>query len=365
MKALIIVALFALISCDEDDPPELSEETTFVCPDKKVKIGEDVCAIASAQSGTTSIPYTFYIKKKCGKNEYCLPKQSQYNKDIPNSIKDVIDDPYDYIFTCQKKLKLLKTGKKCNYNAECYTGFCSNGKCSTSDTCNYHKDPICGPSKYCAQVDGKYKCTAFTEENKACTDDDECAPGYNCFGTSSKTCKKVFSLDLGETTSDDEFCKSLTEYNNKCIEVVKVASDCSLTYKDKDGGDEKTLKASDYPDLVKGTNDDGSKKCKFEVINKDLLNNLLKRFNKIKLNKILEKENCGYGVDALCDEKFAELFAVLENYDVLLARGLIKENGEKNKSKKCEYNFWKSVTLSSDYANYCFGLAFALLGLLF
>ena len=367
MKAVIILALVSLFSAQ--DPPKI-KNSLFKCPDKKPKIGEDVCAIDSQQEGDSDHETITYIKKKCGKNEYCLEKDSnRYNKNTPST-----RDQYDTIYTCQKKLKLLKIGKKCNYNAECYTGFCNGGKCATSDTCSYKKDPICGPSKYCAEdSNGNYKtCTAYKNENEVCKDEDKCAPGYDCYAESSSassgTCKKYFSLDLGTKTNDDEFCKSTTAYGGICVEVTKVGTDCSLTYKDKDGGQEKTVSSSTDTDLIKDTDANNKPtKCRYEVIkSKDLLNKFIERYNKIKLNKLTEKkkENCGYGIDALCDEKFAELSAVMDKYDYLLDQGLIKENGDKVKDKKCEYNFWKSVTLSSGYFNVCLGLAFGLLGLL-
>ena len=95
-----------------------------------------------------------------------------------------------------------------------------------------------------------------------------------------------------------------------------------------------------------------------------MVDELVKRYNKIKLDKILEKEDCDYS-SYLCDKKYAELYNVHSSYDTLKYLGLIKDNGEKNKDKKCEYEFWRTITVSSSYVNVCFGFILVLLSLLF
>ena len=108
---------------------------------------------------------------------------------------------------------------------------------------------------------------------------------------------------------------------------------------------------------------DSTPHCLYSTGKKELVNELVKRYNEIKLNKPLEKEACDYE-KYFCDKKYAELKEVYDNYDTLKYIDLIKDNGKKNKNKKCEYEFWKS-TISSSYVNVCFGFIFALLGLLF
>ena len=356
MKALIIFALIVLISCDDD--ADIVEDYTIKCPDdKKIKIGEDVCAILQYASKSGDDDVIYVKKKSCGKNKGCAPKDENYNKD--SKLKD-------QILTCQKKLRLLKIGKKCNYNAECYTGFCSGGKCAAYGTEECDDDNNCGPDRYCDNENGGTgKCVAFVNEGDDCSKT-KCAPGLECDSTSK--CKKLFSLDTGAATTKEEFCKTLAAYNGKCIEVVKVADDCSLTYKDKDGGSEITVKVANDKDNLAKYEDDGTtlKECRYAYRPKDLLDDIIERYNKIKLNKLTEKkkEMCDYSAELLCDKKYAELYYVYYYYDLLLKQQLIKENGEKNKDKKCEYEFWRS-TISSSYVNVCYGFALALLGLLF
>ena len=64
-----------------------------------------------------------------------------------------------------------------------------------------------------------------------------------------------------------------------------------------------------------------------------------------------------------CDKKYAELEEVVSDYGELLYHGIIKENGKKD--KKCEYEFWRTVSVSSSYIKICLGFAFTLLSLLF
>ena len=102
---------------------------------------------------------------------------------------------------------------------------------------------------------------------------------------------------------------------------------------------------------------------------KELISDVVERYNKINLNKLLEKESCDYetqaefGTQLLCDKKYGELKMLYFDYEYLLFHGIIKANGKKE--KKCEYEFWKSVTVSSSYISICLGFAFSLLGLLF
>ena len=343
MKTLLIFALVLLISCYyEEDLPDI-ESSTIKCPDDKIKIGQDVCAI-TVDDSTEAI--TYVKKKSCGKNKACLYTDTEQSDDI---------------YTCQRKLKLLKIGQKCNYNAECYTEFCNGGKCAVyDDTKECDRNENCGPDKYCEDE----KCVAYVTEGGDCSEGEECAPGYNCDDSESpETCKKLFTLGIGETSSSEEFCKTLNIYDGKCIEVVKVDKNCSLTYKDKDGGEEKTLKIEDDTNYNLATPD---KKCRYVYKPKELIDDLIEIYNKIKLNKLLEKkkEDCDYGIHNLCDKKFAELRAVYENYDILLEQDIIKANGEKNKDKSCEYEFFKSM-ISSSYVSICFGFTLVLLGLLF
>ena len=358
MKRLFILALITLISSIMSQS-KFSTSYTYKCPDKKVKIGEDVCMIQSSQEGTTTSPYVVNIKKKsCGKNKKCKQKTSNYNKDVTLSNK------YDDIYTCQKTLKLLKIKKKCNYNAECNTGFCSNGKCAAygSETCT--KDENCGPGKYCDfSLTTAAKCTDYVNENEDCDSaSKQCAPGLVCnyLSSSDHKCKKLYSIATGQKAADKSLCQSnFIGSNSKCADITKVDTDCSVEY--NDGSNGKLDASTDYTLYTSST--DG-KKCLYSTKRQELLSDIKKRYDKIKLDKVLEKENCDYET-YYCDKKYGELIEVYNNYETLLNQQLIKDDGKKNGDKKCEYEYWRSVTVSSSYVSACLGLAFALLGLLF
>ena len=364
MKALIIFALITLISYSNQS---IDTKYSYECPDdKKVKIGDDVCAIASAVKGTTTNPYTYYIKKKsCGKNKYCTELGELYNKDttLTDDDGEVIQDKF---FICQKKVRLLKIKKKCSYNTECISGFCNDGKCATSDTCT--TDDICGPSKYCLSG----KCTDYIKDGEKVdmSLSQRCAPGLGVFNDpddyTKATCKKYYSLDKGDKTSGPQFCKSYFSEESKCAELIEVDgvdSDCSYTY--NIGGDNKVAKPGQYGTSSYYDTVDSKKYCIHSTGKKELVDELVKRYNKIKLDKLLEKESCDYGTYYLCDKKYAELKEVYDNYATLRYLNLIKDNGEKNKDKKCEYEFWRTITVSSSYVNVCFGFFFTLLSILF
>ena len=368
MKVLIIFALITLI-CSQNSQG-IGTSVSYQCPDdKKIKIGEDVCAIQSSQYAKDLVQSITYIKKKsCGKNKDCSYYKSYFNKDTTltypgsSSTSTISDD----IYTCKKKLRLLKIKKKCNYNAECYTGSCSGGKCATSDKCTSNNAKICGPDKYCKISSGSDgTCTDYVKEGAKVGSGESCAPGLGEFtdlDTSETTCKKYYSLDKGAKTKDPQFCKSYYSVDNKCAELVKVDTDCSITY--NNGGNDTPVSASSgegtYYQTV-GT----TKHCLYSTGKKELVDDLVKRYNKIKLDKLLDKENCDYSSGLLCDKKYAELYYVYYYYDTLKYLNLIKDNGEKNKDNKCEYEFWRTYTISSSYINVCFGFALALLSLLF
>ena len=201
-----------------------------------------------------------------------------------------------------------------------------------------------------------YKCTDYATENGNCKDA-RCAPGLWQLTSSdgSCTCKKYYSLEKGATASNDEYCKSnYLSPNGKCAEITSINADtCVITYNDGSDGTDTgnvltTIGTTNY--------------CNWKNGVKEVISDLVERYNKIKLDKILEKEDCDYE-DYYCDKKYAELKKVYENYGPLLYHGIIKENGKKD--KKCEYEFWRTVSVSSSYVNVYLLFAFTLLGLLF
>ena len=370
MKTIIIFVLVVLISYSQS-VRSIDYNILYQCPDDKIKIGEDVCAIETSEGCSKDIYYKVYIKKKsCGKNKKCSSGGSVFNIKTDSTCgttNSYAGSTTDSIYTCRKKLKLLKIDKKCNYNAECSTGYCNNHKCAAYGDdvkCRTYENN-CAPGKYCKEDSSSSStgtCTSYLGEGNVCSSTTaDCAPGLSCFypsGESTGTCKKYFSVDKGEYASSVEFCKSIYLVGTKCAEIISVNDNtCTITY--NDGGSDTEDKNTNN---VLTTLSDGTNVCKYKAGVKDLLTDIVKRYNKIKLNKVLEKENCDYD-GYLCDKKYAELISVYNDYGKLLHHGIIKENGKKD--KKCEYEFWRTVSVSSSYIKICLGFAFTLLSLLF
>ena len=365
MKSLILIALLAFISCDitVTVPPIIS--TTYKCPDEKLKLKDDLCAIYVDDTDSTSSKSTdvLYIKKKCGKNKHCIEYvSSSYKYYDSNKYEDIV------YYTCIKtKLSLLKVNKKCSLNSECLTGICKGNKCSTLDPC--YSSEHCGKGKYCDKSGSTNTCKAYVNEGGTCSRNDFCSNGLYCYYGSSTTgkCQKYFSLDVGTKNVDhSELCKTgiiSNDGNYMCVTFSSYDSDKDkLLCKDGDGKEVECIVSgpSGNTFIDKSSN-------KVPIYSKgkfDLLGDIIKRYNKIKLDKLNDKEE-GYDYyNYYGDKKYAELKAVYDNYAYLLNQGLIKENGKKNGDNKCEYEFWKS-TISSSYINVCLGFALALLSLLF
>ena len=370
MKALILIALLSLIYCEIN--VNVIDSVTFKCPDEKLKLKDDLCAIylqdheLDASGNDNANPVVLYIKKKCGKNQHCIEYDSVlYSKYYePKKYED-----FSY-FTCQKsKLKKLKLNKKCSLNSECLTGICKNNKCSTLDPCLENEN--CGKGKYCYKSGSTNTCKSYLNEGETCSitsSSDKCSNGLECYSDDSTAttgkCTKLFSLDVdAKNVQNSELCKTgIVSDSNICVTFYKYDSDTSKVLC-KDGNNKEVECYITEIDDDTFTDKNGDSVTIYSQGKFDLLGDIIERYNKIKLNKLNEKEEAYDYAGYYGDKKFAELKAVFDNYAPLLDQGLIKANGKKNGDNKCEYEFWKS-TISSSYINACLGFALAVLSLL-
>ena len=396
MKALIILALLALIYGDGGIPG--IDEATFVCPDDKIKLKNDVCAYIqykevikckydgsssgtdedcdnkSGYSKTSSESLTVNIKKKCGKNEKCIEIDGRIDsedKEDPGATnKDfTVTKKEEAIYKCiNYKVNLLKENKKCSFDGECFTGYCSGGKCKTLDKCT--EDENCGKGKYCYKGGDTPTCKSRLSGPGTCDANNSekcCGEGLSYIYDSTEKkykCIKYFSLSVGDKCGDNDQCKSgicsYVQSGYQCVSYVKTDSTtCDVTCKNS-ANTEYTCYSNAY-----FTNKDNKKVCHYPKEKFDLLGDLIDRYNKIKLDKLNKKEDYAYIPyrSYFGDKKYAEKKAVYDNYAYLIDQGLIKSNGKRNGDKKCEYEFWKS-TISSSYVHVYLGFALALLGLL-
>ena len=103
MKALILIVLLTFISCDTGDYVSGIDSLTYKCPDEKLKLKDDLCAIyVEKQEADSSGIYkasskVLYIKKKCGKNNHC---REYYSDTLDFDSKNREDVEY---YTCFKE----------------------------------------------------------------------------------------------------------------------------------------------------------------------------------------------------------------------------------------------------------------------
>ena len=364
-----------------------SYQDVYKCPDTKLKM-EDICAIGStpADNNENEI-YYLYIKDKCSKDKVCtyIEQEPFYSVNKRRRKFDLNGNPEDYYedyyYTCQKNIDLsyLKIDQKCSIDAECYTGYCKNGKCSTLDVCL--DDEQCKPEQYCAlKVDGEKtsgKCENLKKKGDSCTQEDKCQRGLICdydYSTSplKGKCQKYFTKSVGDKVSDPNLCKSgYAKFDNVnlayiCLEFDSAAECkddgsgdyyCEITSKDKDGKQQKDL------EYCPQSNKDPKKhlcpkgKTYFKVQKK-----AIEQYDKIDLEKFNEKEIKSFE-DYFGDKKYAEYASILENFAELYDQKIIDDEGEMNKDFKCEYNFLLKQ-LSSNSIKVCFVFIIGLLGLL-
>ena len=262
-------------------------------------------------------------------------------------------------------MKLLKVDKKCAFGSECLTGYCKSGKCATLDPCK--SDENCGKGKFCywdpTSSSSTGTCKSLRTSAGECEVKDEncCANGLKLSTVTGKyRCEKYFSLDLDADCDSDEICKSGICYNNKCAAFSKydTTDACSVVCKNKAGTDLPGFCISGYY-----YNTNGEKVCMYNSKKSSVLEDIIDRYDKVKIDKLNDKEEVYDYYEAFGDKKLAELWNVYANYEALLDQKLIKDDGKRDGDKKCEYEFWKS-TISSSYVTTCIGFALALLGLL-
>ena len=366
MKALFLFAFVSLVSCDISDTLPSISTVNYKCPDDKIHLKHDVCAIQEYDNSDNIL----YIKKKCGKNKKCLLSDSTT---ISRTNKNVI------YYQCQtSKLGLLKTGKKCSLDSECITNYCKDKKCSTLEECIDMTH--CGKGKYCYKPNQSSTgtCKNYISEGGECDSENWCGNGLDCHYTNSKgKCTKLYSLDVGtKNVYNSELCKTgiiSSDGNKECVTFssASIVHDdtenkdyCQAVCKNSNNNDVNCEIIEDYinyDDVF--TNTDGKVSCTYSKGKFDLVEKMKKRYDKIKLSKLLKKEIDYDYYSFYGDKKYAELKSVYDNYNLLLDRNFIKENGKKNGDKKCEYEFWKS-TISSSFVNIYIGFILSLLGIL-
>ncbi|OMJ74717.1 hypothetical protein SteCoe_26293 [Stentor coeruleus] len=121
---------------------------------------------------------------------------------------------------------IRETGESCCSEINCISGNCVNYICKgkySGSRCASSEE--CLPSNYCAD---DYTCKQLMKYGDTCTKDEECPIGGGCdYGI----CTELFSLIIGNITSDHKFCQSNFTVDGKCdILTVKISGSEYLLY---------------------------------------------------------------------------------------------------------------------------------------
>lgn len=351
-KFILVFALFSMIYAADYNA------INYKCADKKLK--SKMCLIKHdlIEPATSDLDsYEYLIGKHCDDDEECLPG-------IIGPDQNICINKYKYS---------LKYGKKCNYNRDCLFGICKDGKCASDKDCG-----ACDKKQACVTQTAKpSKCMNYVDENGSCAANAEgyappCAPGYLC--NSDNKCTKMFSLGEGKDAKFEYLCQSGFANGGKCVSIKTYptceSGTCSGKY--SDGADipntdpDPTITPICNCLKVKGGKYVASISEKRQNYFKD---NVVGRFNKIKLDKLKKKKYLDYlNKDAehtLGDKKLHQSKVIYEHWNEFIARGLIKDNGKKNGDKKCEYKYWMNYYMSSNLLKSSLVSALVLLTLLF
>lgn len=179
MRFLLLIAFLAKMSLQACDQNPIA----YKCSAEKLV--DDKCLIIDDNFS----PSIYYLQN-CQKDQTCK--------------KGV-----DKIGYCVEKFRYFFKGEKCGINAECYSNFCNQGICSFSSdpqTCTKHEQ--CSSTSYCSNK----LCTSLLTVNSRCEQDYECQAGLACGSTSedgsNKVCKKMFSIAVGQYSTNRLLCES-------------------------------------------------------------------------------------------------------------------------------------------------------------
>ena len=165
---------------------------------RKLKCADDLklkaCYLESTDSSGVKSTYV----KSCPKGKFC--RQTKLY---------VSDDGFgtsDGLGICVKPLKRGDEGDKCEVDAECKWGHCTDNKCkAVADGGSCTNDNECSGISYCKINDkGVGACTKLEAKGASCTNSNQCEWGSVC---NLEKCVEMYSLDNGEAADNGEACK--------------------------------------------------------------------------------------------------------------------------------------------------------------
>lgn len=116
---------------------------------------------------------------------------------------------------CLYESNSLPTGMPCCTDSNCLSGSCgsSSSLCSgksTGTSCSASEECVSG--SYCASG----VCAKLKKPDDSCEIDLECPEGYVC---SAAKCKQIFSLKVGESSTNSKACETNFLYNGVCDSI--------------------------------------------------------------------------------------------------------------------------------------------------
>ncbi|OMJ72205.1 hypothetical protein SteCoe_29411 [Stentor coeruleus] len=115
-----------------------------------------------------------------------------------------------------------KTGYPCNSDKDCKNNKCVDNRCEGrgyKQSCT--EDADCQPDMYCKTDYSSKYCITSLKAGDYCDFDNECASGLGC---GRGICKKLMSLEVGEKTDLDIFCKSQIKNENGYCDAIEIYS---------------------------------------------------------------------------------------------------------------------------------------------
>lgn len=184
--SIIILSLFAsnvLLQVCTD------KSKIYQCAEESLKDGK--CLLIDTKSNKQEV----YQLSNCGSDEMCFEMQSFYG------------------FCVERPPRFARfETEKCNYNRECLSNICTDGKCAAiadGQDCE-NKQTSCSNKSFCNSADKK--CKALIQEGQECGSDQECdfplLCGKNSDPQTNNKCIKMFSIPTGQITSRRLLCIS-------------------------------------------------------------------------------------------------------------------------------------------------------------
>ena len=165
---------------------------------RKLKCADELHLNACYLENTDSKGEKTVYVEGCPKGKFC--RQTQL---------EVSDDGFkttDNLGICVKPLKRGDEGDKCEVDAECKWGHCTDNKCkAVADGGSCTDDDECSDISYCKINDkGVGACTKLEAKGASCTNSNQCEWGSVC---NLDKCVEMYSLDNGEAANNGEACK--------------------------------------------------------------------------------------------------------------------------------------------------------------